>query len=77
MTNLRMVYPEVRLIPSGGVSLENAADFIRGGAAAISGARNFFDREAVARDGLAWITRQVATYIDIVARARATATPLP
>jgi 2-dehydro-3-deoxyphosphogluconate aldolase/(4S)-4-hydroxy-2-oxoglutarate aldolase len=77
MTNLRMVYPEVNLIPSGGVSLDNAADFIRSGASAVSGARNFFNREVVAREGLAWITDQVATYIDIVARARATADPLP
>jgi 2-dehydro-3-deoxyphosphogluconate aldolase/(4S)-4-hydroxy-2-oxoglutarate aldolase len=77
MTNLRMVYPEVSLVPSGGVSLDNAADFIRAGAAAISGARNFFDREAVAREGLNWITNQVATYIEIVAQARATAGPLP
>ena len=77
MTNLRMVYPEINLIHSGGISLDNAADFIRSGASAISGARNFFNREAVAREGLAWITDQVATYIDIVARAKATAEPLP
>ena len=77
MTNLRMVYPEINLIPSGGVSLDNAADFIRSGASAISGARNFFNREAVAREGLAWITDQVVTYIDIVAQAKATAEPLP
>ena len=77
MTNLRMVYPEINLIPSGGVSLENAADFIRSGACAVSGARNFFNREAVAREGLAWITDQVAAYIDVVARAKATAEPLP
>ncbi len=77
MTNLRMVYPEVRLIPSGGISLENAGDFIRSGASAVSGARNFFDRGAVEREGLDWITRQVAAYIHIVADARATAPPLP
>jgi len=77
MTNLRMVYPEVKLIPSGGVSLQNAADYIRCGATAVSGARNFFDRDAVAREGLGWITRQVAAYIEIVANARATAEPLP
>jgi 2-dehydro-3-deoxyphosphogluconate aldolase / (4S)-4-hydroxy-2-oxoglutarate aldolase len=77
MTNLRMVYPEINLIPSGGVSLENAADFIRSGACAVSGARNFFNREAVAREGLTWITDQVAAYIDIVARVKATAEPLP
>jgi 2-dehydro-3-deoxyphosphogluconate aldolase/(4S)-4-hydroxy-2-oxoglutarate aldolase len=77
MTNLRMVYPEVNLIPSGGVSLDNAAEFIRGGACAVSGARNFFDREMVAREGLPWITRQVATYVEIVSRAKAAAGPLP
>jgi 2-dehydro-3-deoxyphosphogluconate aldolase / (4S)-4-hydroxy-2-oxoglutarate aldolase len=77
MTNLRMVYPEINLIPSGGVSLENAADFIRSGACAVSGARNFFNREAVAREGLVWITDQVAAYIDVVARAKATSEPLP
>ena len=77
MTNLRMVYPQVNLIPSGGVSLQNAADFIRCGATAVSGARNFFDRDAVEHEGLGWIARQVATYIEIVAQARATADPLP
>ena len=77
MTNLRMVYPEVNLIPSGGVGLGNAADFIRAGACAVSGARNFFDRERVAREGLGWITRQVAAYIDLVAAAKASAGPLP
>jgi 2-dehydro-3-deoxyphosphogluconate aldolase/(4S)-4-hydroxy-2-oxoglutarate aldolase len=77
MTNLRMVYPEVSLIPSGGVSLQNAADFIRCGASAVSGARNFFDRDAVAREGAEWITAQVAAFIEIVAQARASAEPLP
>jgi 2-dehydro-3-deoxyphosphogluconate aldolase / (4S)-4-hydroxy-2-oxoglutarate aldolase len=77
MTNLRMVYPEVNLIPSGGVSLENAAEFVRSGACAVSGARNFFNRDVVAREGVAWITHQVATYIDIVARAKVSAGPLP
>jgi 2-dehydro-3-deoxyphosphogluconate aldolase/(4S)-4-hydroxy-2-oxoglutarate aldolase len=77
MTNLRMVYPEVNLIPSGGVSLDNAAEFIRFGACAVSGARNVFDREMVAQEGLPWITRQVAAYIEIVARAKEAARPLP
>jgi 2-dehydro-3-deoxyphosphogluconate aldolase/(4S)-4-hydroxy-2-oxoglutarate aldolase len=77
MTNLKMVFPEINLIPSGGVSLENAADFIRCGACAISGARNFFDYEMVKQQGVAWVTRQVAAYIEIVAGARQAAPPLP
>ncbi len=43
----------------------------------MSGARNFFNREVVEREGVAWITQQVATYIDIVARAKASTAPLP
>ena len=44
MTNLRMVYPEINLIPSGGISLDNAADFIRSGACAISGPGRYATR---------------------------------
>ncbi len=77
MTNLKMVYPEVNLIPSGGVSLENAADFIRCGACAISGARNFFNYDMVKQHGVGWVTEQVARYIVIVAEARKDAPPLP
>jgi 2-dehydro-3-deoxyphosphogluconate aldolase/(4S)-4-hydroxy-2-oxoglutarate aldolase len=77
MTNLKMVYPEVNLIPSGGVGLDNAADFIKFGACAISGARNFFDYEMVKTHGLKWITEQVKKYIMLVADAKASAPPLP
>jgi 2-dehydro-3-deoxyphosphogluconate aldolase/(4S)-4-hydroxy-2-oxoglutarate aldolase len=77
MTNLKMVYPEVQLVPSGGISLENAGEFIRCGAAAISGARNFFDMDKVAQFGAGWVTEQAKKYIQIVAEARATAYPLP
>jgi 2-keto-3-deoxy-6-phosphogluconate aldolase len=68
---------KVNLIPSAGVSLRNATDFVRSGACAVSGARNVFNREVVRREGVAWITQQVAAYIDIVARAKASAAPLP
>ena len=70
MTNLRMVYPEINLIPSGGVSLENAAEFIRCGACAVSGARTFMNREKIEAEGIGWITRQVARYIEIIRDAR-------
>jgi 2-dehydro-3-deoxyphosphogluconate aldolase / (4S)-4-hydroxy-2-oxoglutarate aldolase len=77
MTNLKMVYPEVNLIPSGGISLENAGEFIKCGACAISGARNFFDYEKVSQHGPGWITEQCKKYIQIVAEARKAAPPLP
>lgn len=77
MTNLRMVYPQVQLIPSGGISLENAAEFIRCGACAVSGARTFMNREKIAAEGLGWITRQVARYVEITRDARKNLPELP
>jgi 2-dehydro-3-deoxyphosphogluconate aldolase / (4S)-4-hydroxy-2-oxoglutarate aldolase len=77
MTNLKMVYPGLDLIPSGGVTLENAAQFIHCGACAISGARTFLDREAIAAEGLAWITRKVSAFIEAVRKAKESAPPLP
>ena len=70
MTNLRMVYPELNIIPSGGVSLENAAEFIRCGACAVSGARTFMNQEMIAAEGLGWITRQVARFIELIAETK-------
>lgn len=77
MTNLRMVYPGVKLIPSGGVSLENASDFIRCGACAVSGARTFMNHERIAQEGMGWITRQVARYIELIRAARENLPELP
>lgn len=77
MTNLRMVFPEVNLIPSGGIGLETAGEYIRCGACAISGARNFFNYEMVKKQGTGWVTDQIAKYIQIVADARKNAPPLP
>ena len=70
MTNLKMVFPEVNLIPSGGITPDNAAEFIKCGACAVSGARTFMDFEKIEREGLVSVTRQVKKFIDIIAEAK-------
>jgi 2-dehydro-3-deoxyphosphogluconate aldolase/(4S)-4-hydroxy-2-oxoglutarate aldolase len=70
MTNLKMVFPEVNLIPSGGITPENAADFIKCGACAVSGARTFMDPDKIAKEGLQAITKQVAKFVEIVREAK-------
>lgn len=70
MTNLKMVFPEVNLIPSGGITPENAGEFIRCGACAVSGARTFMDFERIEKEGLISITRQVEKFIGIIAEAK-------
>ncbi len=77
MTNLKMVYPGVKLCPSGGISMENAADFIRCGADAISGNRNFFDLKEIEKHGTRWISEQTEKYIALVAKARQDLPDLP
>lgn len=77
MTNLKMVYPEINLIPSGGITLENAADFIRCGACAVSGARTFMDMEKIEENGLSWITTQVRAFVDLIAKTKEDLPELP
>jgi 2-dehydro-3-deoxyphosphogluconate aldolase/(4S)-4-hydroxy-2-oxoglutarate aldolase len=77
MTNLKMVFPEVNLIPSGGITPENAGEFIRGGACAVSGARTFMDFDKIEREGLVSVTNQVKKFIDIIAEAKKNVPMIP
>ena len=70
MTNLKMVFPDVNLIPSGGITEQNCADFIKAGACAVSGARTFMNFDMIEKEGLGWITKQVSRFIDIIAEAK-------
>ena len=70
MTNLKMVFPDVNLIPSGGITPENAAEFIKCGACAVSGARTFMDFDKIEKEGLSSITRQVEKFIHIIREAK-------
>lgn len=70
MTNLKMVFPEVNLIPSGGITPDNAAEFIRCGACAVSGARTFMDFDKIRREGLVSITNQVRKFVEIISEAK-------
>ena len=70
MTNLKMVFPEVNLIPSGGITPDNAAEFIKCGACAVSGARTFMDFEKIEKEGLSSVTRHVEKFIKIIAEAK-------
>jgi 2-dehydro-3-deoxyphosphogluconate aldolase/(4S)-4-hydroxy-2-oxoglutarate aldolase len=77
MLNLKMVYPEVNLIPSGGISLETAGEFIKCGACAVSGSRQFVDAEMVKQHGFEWITERTMEFIKVVEEARKSPYPLP
>jgi 2-dehydro-3-deoxyphosphogluconate aldolase/(4S)-4-hydroxy-2-oxoglutarate aldolase len=63
--------PFLRVVPSGGVSLENAGEWIRAGAAAVSVGSALVSPELI-RDA-AWteLTRRARALVDAVAAARA------
>lgn len=77
MTNLKMVFPNLDLIPSGGINPDNAADFIKCGACAVSGARTFMNRDMIEKEGVGWITKQVSRFIDIIKKAKEDLPELP
>lgn len=76
MTNLRMVYPHVELVPSGGIDLTSAGAYIQAGATAVSGARSFIDPVAFERDSRS-VSEHLGAYVAAVAAARTDLPDLP
>jgi len=62
--------PHIPIIPTGGVSLENCAEFIRAGAAGIAIGSNLVDARLVAEQGWPELTRRAASFVRAVAEAR-------
>jgi len=63
--------PFLRVVPSGGVSLENAGEWIRAGAAAVSVGSALVSTELVRDAAWAELTRRARALVDAVAAARA------
>jgi len=62
--------PQLKLIPSGGVTPENAADFIRAGAVAVAMGSNLVDKQTVADRKWNVLTVRAKTLIASIAAAR-------
>ena len=69
--NLKAPLPQIELVPTGGVSLKTAADFIKAGAAALGVGTDLVDTRSL-RDGNARvITERARLFVEIVKEARA------
>ena len=67
---LRGPFPEIPLVPTGGVTLETAADYIRAGAAALGVGGEMIAKDALkARDRDA-LSKLAALFVDLVRAAR-------
>jgi 2-dehydro-3-deoxyphosphogluconate aldolase/(4S)-4-hydroxy-2-oxoglutarate aldolase len=68
---LRGPLPQVRLMPTGGVNLQTAADFLRAGACALGIGGALVEPKAVAAGDMARIESLARQYFRIVQKTRA------
>ena len=67
---LKAPLPQIPLVPTGGVSIETAADFIRAGAAALGVGGNLVDIEALGKDQDQVISDRARQFVRIIREAR-------
>lgn len=67
---LKAPFPQIEMVPTGGVNLENAADFLRAGAAAIAVGAEMVNAQALADGRLDLIEESARQFLAKVAEAR-------
>lgn len=67
---LKAPLPHIELVPTGGVSLKTAGDFIRAGAAALGVGADLVDIKAIREGQSALITERAKQFVEIVREAR-------
>ena len=68
---LKAPLPQIDLVPTGGVSLKTAADFIKAGATALGVGADLVDTQALASGQAGEITRKAREFVALVKAARA------
>jgi 2-dehydro-3-deoxyphosphogluconate aldolase/(4S)-4-hydroxy-2-oxoglutarate aldolase len=69
--DVRGPMPQVKLMPTGGVTVENAGDWIRGGAVAVGVGTALLDAAAISSGNYGIITDNAKRIVANVAKARA------
>ena len=67
---LKGPFPQIEMIPTGGVSLETAADFLKAGACAVAVGGELVDAKSVKEGKFDVIAERARQYLAVVARAR-------
>ena len=62
--------PHLRLVPTGGVTLQNASAYLQAGAVAVGVGGNLISEQAVAARDWAQITRQAQEYVQAIQTAQ-------
>jgi 2-dehydro-3-deoxyphosphogluconate aldolase / (4S)-4-hydroxy-2-oxoglutarate aldolase len=67
---LKAPFPQLRLIPTGGVTLDTAASFLKAGAAALGVGSDLVNVAAIAEGKPEKITTAARAYLDVIAKTR-------
>jgi len=70
VTDIRGPLPQIRLLPTGGVELDNTADFIKAGAVAVAVGTSLVDKKAVKEKKFDIITENARKFVEAVKSAR-------
>lgn len=70
LKSLKAPLPQIELIPTGGVSLKTAADFIKAGASALGVGADLVDLKAIREGQQQLITERAREFVKIVREAR-------
>jgi 2-dehydro-3-deoxyphosphogluconate aldolase / (4S)-4-hydroxy-2-oxoglutarate aldolase len=70
LRSLKAPLPQIELVPTGGVSLKTAADFIKAGAAALGVGADLVDIKALREGQASLITERAKQFVEIVREAR-------
>lgn len=70
LKSLKAPFPQIELIPTGGVSLKTAADFIAAGAMALGVGADLVDIKAIKEGNPGKVTEAARQYVEIVKQAR-------
>jgi 2-dehydro-3-deoxyphosphogluconate aldolase / (4S)-4-hydroxy-2-oxoglutarate aldolase len=78
IANLKMILPDADFVPSGGINIDNAAEYIKYGAFAVSANRDFMNFEKLKQpDGMEWLSKKMADFINVIKEARKNVLPPP
>jgi 2-dehydro-3-deoxyphosphogluconate aldolase/(4S)-4-hydroxy-2-oxoglutarate aldolase len=70
LKNLKGPLPQIKMIPTGGVSLSTAADFIKAGAAALGVGTDLVDVKAIRAGNAQVVTERAREFVKIVQETR-------
>jgi 2-dehydro-3-deoxyphosphogluconate aldolase/(4S)-4-hydroxy-2-oxoglutarate aldolase len=71
LKSLKAPLPHVKLVPTGGVNLKTAKDFIKAGASALGVGADLVDLQALRRGDAELVTERARQFLSLVAEARA------